>query len=490
MSLSRSRAGVVLPLVVALLYVPAAAAELPESTIQIGTQPQFVFDNHLVDNVWALKYKRESVRRVFHQPKKHEANPVIAGTGGFLSVARDKKSGRWQMWFQTSVVDPQGDEPADYAVAYAESTDGLKWTLPNLGLFAWQGSKDNSIVWTGIKGRRASSPFLVDVPENDSRGHRFVFLYRETDGMHLVGSQDGIHWDKSSDRRISPIHSDTQNAIVYDSARGQYVLFCRAKHAYRTFRGDILDTGESRRAARMASKELWTDWTAEPHNILLPDELDAREGFDSFYGMPITIYGGVWWGFLWPFKTNTDIHTELAYSRDGERFERLPDRPKLIERGPQGAWDDGMVFGGYQWIEVGDEWWMYYAGWDGPHETRDRKPGIGLVRLRREGFISMRGPPGGGVIVTRPLLWPGGKLLVNADASGGELKVRVSDGRRKVLPGFDYADCQPIQADGVRCEVAWKNGSIDSLAGQTVRLEFFLRAADLYTFRATGPEAP
>ncbi|MBW3543942.1 MAG: hypothetical protein KY476_27145 [Planctomycetes bacterium] len=48
-------------------------------------------------------------------------------------------------------------------------------------------------------GRRASSPFLLEVPEKDRRGFRHVFLYRETDGMHLIGSQDGIHWDRSSD---------------------------------------------------------------------------------------------------------------------------------------------------------------------------------------------------------------------------------------------------------------------------------------------------
>jgi hypothetical protein len=481
-------------LLAAFLAIPgwahADAGPLPDEPVEIGTGPQFLLDGWLVDNYWALRYKREAVRRVFHQPRKYEGNPLIVGDGGYVSVARDDKTGKWQMWYQTAVIGAGKGERAQYAIAYAESEDGIHWVRPELGLYRWKGTKENNICWTGIKGRRASSPFLLDVPEKDRKGYRHVMLYRETDGMHLIGSRDGIAWDRASDVRISPIHSDTQNALVHDPRRGEYVMYCRAKHLYRTFRGKILDTGESRRVARMASKELWTEWKAEPQNILIPDERDAAEGFDCFYGMPVRIHGGVYWGFLWPFKTNTDIHTELAFSRDGVRFERLPGRPKLIERGPEGSWDDGMVFGGYQWVEVGDEWWLYYAGWDGPHQSRTRKAGIGLVKVRKEGLVSVHGPAGGGVIVTRQVRWPGGELLVNADASKGELKVRVTDGRRKVLPGFDYDDCVPFRGDGVAKEVTWKEKKIGSLAGRVVRLEFFLKNADLYTFRATGGGSP
>lgn len=403
---------------------------------------------------------------------------------GFVCVAKDDKTGTWQMWYQVSIVDPKQEEKTAYGIAYAESKDGITWTLPKLGLYEWQGTKENNIVWTGFKGKRASSPFLLDIPEKDRKGFRHIMLYRDSDGMHLIGTQDGIHWDRKSDLRICHLHSDTENAIVWDARRQEYVMFCRAKHVYRTFQGNILDTGESRRIARMTSKELWTEWQGEPQNILVPDNLDAKDGFDCFYGMPVRIYGGIYWGFLWPFKTNTDIHTELAFSRDGIAFDRLLERPKLIELGKEGAWDDGMVFGGYQWAEVGDEWWMYYSGWDGPHESRTRKPGIGLVKLRKEGFISMHGPQSGGVLVTRTLKWPGGNLVFNADAHAGEIKVRLTDARRKVLPGFDYDDCVPIKDDSVRQRVTWKDKSIASLAGQALRLEIFLRNADIYTLRA------
>jgi len=41
-------------------------------------------------------------------------------------------------------------------VSYAESRDGFRWIKPSLGLFEWQGSKDNNIV---LDGSRAAAQF-------------------------------------------------------------------------------------------------------------------------------------------------------------------------------------------------------------------------------------------------------------------------------------------------------------------------------------------
>lgn len=456
---------------------------LPTEPIHIGHEPQLVFDNYVVDNHWAIKYKREAVRRRFHQPVKFEQNPVIAGDGGYPVVLKDPDTGLFRLWYQTWVASPVKGKSGRYAIAYGESKDGTTWTLPKLGLYEWKGTKENNIVWTGLNGKRGSQVFMLDLPQEHKRGYRYVMLYGGG-GSHLIGSHDGIHWDKASDTLVAEMHSDTQNAIVYDPRRKEFVMFCRAKHIYRTFRGDILDTGASRRVARMSSPELWTLWKSQPQNILVPDELDAADNFNFFYGMPVRYHAGLYWGMLWPFKMNTDIHTELAWSRDGFQFHRLTNRPQLIPRGDEGEWDDGMTFGSAHWVEVGDEWWIYYAGWDGPHGTKERNPGIGLAKVRKEGFISLQGPEHGGVVSTRQLHWPGGNLVINANATNGQLKVRVTNATRKPLPGFDYKDCQPITTDNTAHKITWKNQSIDSLKNQPLRLEFYLENTHLYSFRA------
>jgi hypothetical protein len=470
-----------------LLGVSGAICAEP---FEIGHAPQFFLDDHLVDNRWSLRPKKEEVLRVFHTPKKHQRNPLIGSDAGYASVARDPESGLFKMWYQTHQWRGGDETGSEYAIAYAESKDGLTWTLPKLGLIDWKGTRDNNIVWRGKGGKRASGQQVIEVPEKDRKGYRFIMEYhasgiREESGLRIVGSQDGIHWDEPNDSLLARLGSDTVNSIIFDEAAGEYVMFCRAKDRYLVGgEKNPLIQGESRRVSRMSGKDLWQAWEVAPVSIMIPDELDMQRGFNRFYGMTAKRHAGITWGFLWPFKLNTDIVTELAWSRDGWDWQRFPTRPRLIELGPEGAWDDGMVFGSADWQEVGDEWWIYYSGHDGPHETRERKAGIGLATIRKEGFISMHGPPGGGVICTKIIRWPGGSLMVNADAGKGELRVRVTDEKRKPLAGFGYDDGETFTGDSTAHEIRWKDRTMDELKDQKVRLEFMLRDADLFTFRA------
>jgi len=474
----------------ALLAAFLATLSTGSEPIEIGRRTQFFVDDYMVDNRWSLKPKTEEVVRAFHAPLKHHANPVIAGEGGYVSAVKEMDTGRIKLWYQ--VARPKRDgKGADYGVAYAESKDGIRFERPVLNLVEWQGSKANNIVWRGSTGRGASGAQIVRAPESARRGFRYRLAYHSSgavkgrSGICIVGSQDGIHWDAAGESLIVSLHSDTVNSIVHDSDRGTYVMFCRPKDRYLVRgAGDFLKTGESRRIARRSGTDLWKPWTGEPETILIPDEFDMQCGFNRFYGMHARWHEGIYWGALLCFKLNTDITTELAWSRDGWHFDRLPLRPKMYNLGPPNAWDDGMVCGSMDWMEMGDRWFLYYAGHDGPHESRDRTPGIGLAILRKEGFISLRGPRGGGVVCTKLLRWPGGDLVINANASAGELKVRVSDKTRKPVPGYDYADGAPFQADRTDHVVRWKERPLDALRGQSIRLECFLRDADLFTFQA------
>lgn len=481
---------------------PPAVAAPPAEPIEIGFEPQFVFDNYVVDNHWAIKYKREAVQRVFHRAQKHTDKPVMASDlPSYLWVVR-QPGGKFQMWYQANIrLDKEASERGrkfSTYIAYAESDDGIRWQRPDLGLFKHIDLRPNNIVIARADRPKAEScaPCLLEVPEHDREGFRYLMMYRvkgagtgDISGIRVIGSNDGIHWDPKSDKRIAHLHSDHPNTISYDPRLGQYVMFCRPKHIYRTSRGAMIDTGASRRIARMSMRDLWTEWTdyTEPQTILTPDEIDNEKHFNFFYGMPTKYFAGIYWGFLEPFRMNDFIYTELVTSRDGVHFDRLPRRPKLIEYGPDGSWDDEMIFASPSWVEVSDEWWVYYTGWDGPHGTPERNGAIGLAKVRKEGFISMRGPRGGGVLCTRKLRWPGGDLVLNADAAKGLLHVRVSDERRRPIDGFDHAECEPFRGDNVAHRVRWESRSLAELQGETIRLEFYLQDADLYTFRAEEP---
>lgn len=468
---------------------PALAAEPP--VLEIDDDPQLFLDDYLVDNRWGLPTRADMVRRRFHPPRKEERNPLIAEGGGYANVVQDRQAGLFRMWYQAFWDQSLKPRKYTYATAYAESPDGLAWTLPRIDKYAFKGTRENNIVMLGPAGGVAECQFLLDVPEEDRRGYPFVMLYSTNDaghqGLHLIGSHNGRDWEPASDVRIAlGFTPDTQSSILWDPRQKKYVCFTRATNLYQDG-----DSGPRRRIARLEHSKLWDQWPVFPENILIPDALDEQGGYDYFYGMPVKYYAGIYWGFLWPYDAPSGkIHTELAFSRDGRSFQRLADRPRMIDLGPEHAWDHGMTFG-CSWIEVRDEWWIYYSASNESHNATVCRTGIGLARLRKEGFVSLRSPAGGGVVVTRLLRWPGGKLRLNADARHGELSVKVTGYDRKPLPGFDPQASLPIVGDNVRHEVRWSQGDLDNLRGKPLRLEFSMKGVvDLYGFQAVAGKEP
>jgi len=116
----------------------------------------------------------------------------------------------------------------------------------------------------------------------------------------------------------------------------------------------------------------------------------------------------------------------------------------------------------------------------------DIPSGIGLATMRLDGFVSLDAGPSGGRLLTRPLMFTGEQLEINANVRG-QVTVSVMDEDCQPIPGFDHKDCRPILGDSVRHSVSWKAGSdVSSLQSRTVRLEFILTRAELYAFRFVG----
>jgi hypothetical protein len=135
---------------------------------------------------------------------------------------------------------------------------------------------------------------------------------------------------------------------------------------------------------------------------------------------------------------------------------------------------------------VGDEIWFYYAGaanrhWASYHGDTI-KCGIGLARLRLDGFVSVNAA-NEGTMTTKPFVFIGDALEVNANAAGGAITVEALDTDGKVIEGFSKNDCQPITSDSIRHILKWK-GSEDCqlIQARPIRLRFYLKKAKLYSF--------
>ena len=96
-----------------------------------------------------------------------------------------------------------------------------------------------------------------------------------------------------------------------------------------------------------------------------------------------------------------------------------------------------------------------------------------------------------GQVITRQFVFEGDMLRLNADMSGGFVRVEVLDPNFQPYPGFAAEECDPIHApiSQVWHTVSWQGqNDLRMLWNKPVRLLFHLHQASLYAFEfaATG----
>jgi hypothetical protein len=91
--------------------------------------------------------------------------------------------------------------------------------------------------------------------------------------------------------------------------------------------------------------------------------------------------------------TKATIDIQLAFSRDGKQWDRLPTRDVFLELGTphgQGAdFDSGMVIVSRP-VLVGDELWFYYTGYKAVHTEFSKTYAVGLAVAKLDRLIGRR----------------------------------------------------------------------------------------------------
>ena len=87
--------------------------------------------------------------------------------------------------------------------------------------------------------------------------------------------------------------------------------------------------------------------------------------------------------------------------------------------------------------------------------------------------------------MTKPIVFKGDRLVINYSTSAaGGVRIEIQDAEGRPLKGFSRADCHEIFGDEIEREVTWKQGAgVGDLASKPVRLRFFLKDAELFSFR-------
>ncbi|MAE59814.1 MAG: hypothetical protein CMJ49_00500 [Planctomycetaceae bacterium] len=504
-----------------------------------------VLDHHTVADTYRLK------RRV-HRPTRDPVASVLCADrpweGESLNVFNvhfNPDTGRHRMWYgigkpaiarqrralKSGLAGNIG-APQPYYLCYAESDDGIHWDKPALGIYEDDAGPNNIC----FKGHSAAGGCGIlhrpDAPANE----RYVlanldWLSLTTGGVCLAYSADGIHWAyKEPNGPIVFGESDTFNNIVYDPARGMYVVYLRGWHAAavdwiidwvggsgrrmvrkpqagddptasgKGQRADFIAQhgrikNQRRRVAASQSPDL-VNWT-EPKIILTPDELDTND----FYGLAVFPYADYFLGQLWVYdddETETS-NIELAFSRDALNWSRLPDRPKFIPIGQPGDVDGFMVRSAQAPVIVGDDIYVYWTGHERPHDDdswidpipddyiEGRPPAVLRGKLRMDGFISLSADRRLGALITQPFTLQSNRILINAATYGGEITAELVEPyalepRGKPIEGFEAKDCDVFRADNIHHPLSWNgNHDLTTLRGRRVMLRMSMYQADLYS---------
>jgi hypothetical protein len=109
--------------------------------------------------------------------------------------------------------------------------------------------------------------------------------------------------------------------------------------------------------------------------------------------------------------------------------------------------------------------------------------------IRMDGFVSINAPMKGGRVTTKPIRFSGSRLSLNFSSSArGGVRVGLADLQGKPLPGYSLDDCPWIYGDSLDRVVEWAQSgeitnSVGHIAGQSVKLIFELKDADLYSYK-------
>lgn len=268
-----------------------------------------------------------------------------------------REGARWRMWY--GAYDRAYKRDDDACCCYAESSDGLHWNKPDLGMVEYRGDKHNNILICGpqVGGYSLSCVFIDEKKPPTERYKMTWHRFAPQSAWWVYGgiSPDGLHWTLLQ-QPLSPRNSDTTTPCIPDN--GKYRLYTRIWQG-----GDF----KGARAVAYTESDHFGDFP-EPVQILSHDTQDP-DGMQFYSNAATKLQEGLYVMLPAAFYTQEQtVRPHLAWSRDGMHFTRYGRNP-IVDLGKT---FDSMGIYVAPGAVPGNEpntWWFYYTGTSVGHDS-------------------------------------------------------------------------------------------------------------------------
>lgn len=470
----------------------------------------FAFDNQ------SIAFSR-NLRLEMHQPQRHPSNPVLPrgapgmpdeyGVQFYGSVIEDQ--GKFRMWYVSLDEDLKKWPDVKASIwrpAYAESTDGIHWTKPELGLVEYRGSKQNNLVKIlpdplGIINLKVMRD---DEDPDPSRRYKMTaqtwWVGPEGKGgrgtLAPLVSPDGLTWRLVAHAEVQegriPIDSLFLPAHHYEAGSGLYrwngVFYITGQSNSGHFAHGT--TPYSGREVLVHRSSDFDHWKPSAHIAFLREgqyrSFQYGHGEETHEGISVWNRGNVLLGIygMWHGGDGWDKRTiDLGFviSNDGTHFREPMTEWTMLPRGEDGEWDQGGLLQGQGFANVGDQTYLYYGAWDprpggiDPEDVYPPRGGVGLATLARDRFgsLSPREKHVPAEFITKTIRLKNNSLpsfYLNAQGLGEKaaLRIELLDSREQPIPHFSDDEAAVVSTSGFRTAIPfpqeWKpEESIDMI---------------------------
>ncbi len=458
-----------------------------EEVYNISNRREIFIDNKLIgymENASLKLCEPIAAEKVLYFDKPWEGK-----YSGYITLIHDKDT--YRMYYR-GLPTSKHDGSETEVTCYAESSDGIHFTKPSLGLFEVMGTKDNNIVLAHDPPFSHNfAPFLDEKP-NIPKEER----YKAVAGIHNSGlfafvSGDGINWQKLSDQPIlkeKTFALDSQNVAFWSISEGKYVLY------FRSWNGP---NSEFRWISRTTSTDFinWDEPVVMDKGSAPWEHIYINQTIPYFKAPHIYISLGA--RFVPGCKALTDeeiklLGVEEAYSHDcsdvilmssrgSNIYNRLFLEAFIKPEYPIENWVSRTNYPVRGIVPANDYQMAIYIHKNYAQDTAY----VQRYLLRLDGFTCVKTGYLEGLIKTKPIIFKGENLYLNfASSAVGYIQVEIQDKEGKPIPGYELNESIPLIGNKIDMKPTWKNNkNLSDLQGIPIILLFKMKDTDLFAFQ-------